>query len=96
MTDTDARRLLAALAGDGGAAEAERRPTRNGTEYRTLIDRAVAATEDFESATAFLAEHDLTALEDAVERADADLSARGESGREALERFRGLRDAAVE
>lgn len=95
MTDTDARRLLAVLAGDGDAAEADRRPAMTGTEYRALIDRATAATEDLESATKFIAEHDLTALEDAIERAESDLSAHGESGRDALDQLRELQSAAV-
>ena len=93
MAETDARQFLAALAG--------RTADRTGDEiaatdasYGSPIERAVAATEGFESATVFLAAHDLDDLEDAVERAENDLSARAEEGRGALETLRRLRTAA--
>lgn len=95
MADTDARRLLAALAREGAGQEREEPKDRVASGYREHIDRAVAATEDLESATAFLAEHDLSELNAAVERAETDLSTRAESGRDALERLRDFRDAAV-
>lgn len=95
MVDTDARRLLAALASTTPPDGSEDRVTTTATDYRNPIDRAIDATEDLDAATAFLADNDLAELEAAIERAHRDLSSRAEEGRAALERLREFRRAAL-
>lgn len=95
MTEPDARRLLAALAGRNETADESGRSAGDGSSYREIIDEATSATENFESAAAFLADHDLEELDDAIERAGTDLSARADKGREALGALRRLRAAAA-
>lgn len=94
MVERDARQLLAALAGDESVDGSERACRGSDGAYRDVIDRATEATSDLDAATTFVAEYDLEDLEGAVERAEADLSKRGEAGRAALDAFRRLRMAA--
>lgn len=95
MVETDTRRLLAALAGGGSAEDPDRCAATAPTDYRDRIDRAIAATEDLDAATAFLAENDLEDLESAIERAERDVSSRVGAGREAFERLREFRRVAT-
>lgn len=95
MADTDARRLLAALAGDAPAEESTGHIALESTDYREPIDRAIAATEDLDAATTFLADADFTDLEAAIERAERDMSSRADEGRETLAQLREFRQAAL-
>lgn len=96
MVETDTRRLLAALAGDGSVEDSEECVATAPTDYRECIDRAIAATEDVDAATTFLADTDLGDLEAALDRAEQDLSSRADEGRTALERLREFRRVAID
>jgi hypothetical protein len=89
---TDAKRTLASLARTGDAADGERETAP--VDYRSIIQQATAATDSLERAAAFRADVGLDALETAVERAEAEVSACAEDGRAALEAFRAFEVAA--
>lgn len=63
-------------------------------EYRRIIDRASAATEDIELAAEFLDSNGLERLHDAVDRAEREVSGVATEGRDALEAFERFRLAA--
>lgn len=102
MTETErAKAALAALAdgetrraprkaSDGQAADEQPQPT----DYRAVIERAVAATEDVDAAAAFVESVGLDGLERAVERAEREVSGLADDGREALATFEAYRVAA--
>jgi len=62
--------------------------------YQRVIERAVAATEDVEAAAEFVDDIGLDRLEDAVDRAEHEVSGLAEDGREALVTFERFRVAA--
>jgi hypothetical protein len=63
-------------------------------EYRLVIERAVAATEDIDAAAAFVESVGLDRLEAAVETAEREVSGLVAEGREALVTFERFRVAA--
>ena len=105
---TDSKQVKSALAAlaDGEArasSPAERdartageRPEATGpaTDYRTVIERAVAATDDLDAAASFVESVGLDGLERAVERAEREVSGLAADGREALATFERFRVAA--
>ena len=62
--------------------------------YREIIERAVAATEDLDEAVEFVDTVGLDRLEAAVERAEHEVSGLADDGREALATFERFRVAA--
>ncbi|MDS0281154.1 hypothetical protein [Haloarcula onubensis] len=63
-------------------------------DYRTVIERAVTATEDLDSAAAFVESVGLDGLEEAVRQAEREVSGLADDGREALATFERFRVAA--
>jgi len=68
--------------------------TDEGTAYRTVIERAVAATDDLDAAAEFVDSVGLDRLESAVETAEHEVSGLAEDGRAALATFERFRIAA--
>ncbi|MDS0257930.1 hypothetical protein NDI56_00745 [Haloarcula sp. S1CR25-12] len=62
--------------------------------YRTVIQRAVAATDDLDAAAEFVESVGLERLEAAVETAEHEVSGLADDGREALAAFERFRVAA--
>jgi hypothetical protein len=101
MTDSDrAKAALAALA-DGDTDEepspvTDQPPPAAGdnADYRRVIERASRATEDVDAAAEFVEAVGLERLEAAVERADREVSALADEGRDALATFERFRVAA--
>lgn|GEM_PF-997320 len=65
------------------------------TDYRAVIERAVAATEDVEAAAAFVDSVGLDRLEAAVSAAEREVSGLAADGRAALATFERFRAAAA-
>jgi len=107
VTENDqVKAALAALAEgesrDAAPAQSNDSPTKRTmsdlaaprVEYRRIIDRASAATDDIELAAEFVDSTGLDRLHDAVERAEQEVSGAAAEGREALEAFERFRLAA--
>ena len=80
--------------GDETGASARPACGADPADYRTVIERAVAATEDIEAAAAFVESVGLDGLESAVEQAEREVSGLAAEGREALATFERYRVAA--
>ena len=80
-----------------GGTTAEVTPERDdgATDYRTIIERAVDATEDVEAAAAFVESVGLDRLEAAVETAEHEVSGLAADGRAALAAFERFRAVAA-
>lgn len=87
-SDTDG-----ATAKDGATATATPTGAEN-DDYRRIIDRAAAATDDVELAAEFVESTGVERLREAVERAEQEVSGRATAGREALDAFERYRLAA--
>ncbi|WP_276270870.1 hypothetical protein [Haloarcula litorea] len=112
MTDPDrARAALAGLATGEFATQAEPEPPSGAADrptdaqptggqstgdYRAVVERAAAATEELSAAAAFVEEVGLDDLERAVERAEREVSGVAADGRRALDAFRRYREVAGE
>jgi len=79
---------------DGTAGQTSPGQDDVAVEYRRVIERAVAATDDIEAAAAFVESVGLDGLERAVERAEREVSGLAADGREALATFERYRTAA--
>jgi len=93
MASDDARTVLGRLAGAHAGEDGSEEATP-ATDYGVTIERATAALDDLDAAAAFVADGGLHRLEEAVERAEVDLSDRATAGRETLRQFRALKAAA--
>jgi len=80
---------------DGTASETASERVDASADYRAVIERARAATEDIEAAAAFVGEVGLDRLEEAVAQAELEVSGLAEDGRAALETFERFRAAAA-
>jgi len=106
VTDSDqVKAALAALAAGDGDASVTDEPAsaRTGSgavvsdehaEYRQIIDRATAATDDIEAAAEFVDSTGLDQLREAVNRAEREVSGLATEGRAALDAFERYRLAA--
>ncbi|WP_262175708.1 hypothetical protein [Haloarcula laminariae] len=84
-------RSAAPAVGDAETDDEHRAPA----DYRSVIERATAATEDVDAAAAFVESVGLERLERAVERAERGVSGLADDGREALAAFERFRVAAA-
>lgn len=94
MASDQAKRVLARLAGNHSTEVAEESTPPTATGYGGVIEEATAALEDIEAAAEFVDEGGIERLEDAVERAESDLSERAREGRETLRTYRTFRAVA--
>jgi len=96
VTDRDAvAAALTELADERDGNDGLRSTDAGDGDYRRIIERAAAATDDIEAAARFRTEVGLDRLRDAVERADREVSGCAETGREALAAFEAFRAAAT-
>lgn len=91
--------------GDSGETDPPRAPSHEDVperlpsgacadDYRAVIERASAATDDLDAAAAFTEEIGVDALDAAVQQAEREVSALADDGRAARSAFRRYRDAA--
>lgn len=81
---------------DETASQADSERADVSADYRAVIERAQAATEDIEVAAAFVESGGLERLEQAVTQAEREVSGLAEDGRAALATFERFRAAAAE
>lgn len=96
MTDRDAVAAALTELADGQDGDAASGPAgTDEMDYRQVIARAAAATDDVEAAAQFRSEVGLDRLREAIERADREVSECAEAGREALAAFEAFQAAAT-
>jgi len=81
---------------DGTASQAAPERADASADYRAVIKRAQAATEEIEAAAEFVESGGLDRLEEAVTEAEREVSGLAEDGRTALATFERFRVAAAE
>jgi hypothetical protein len=69
--------------------------TGGDADYRTVIERAIEATDDLDEAVAFVQTFGVGRLEAAVAQAEHEVSGLADEGRATLRAFRRYRDAAA-
>jgi hypothetical protein len=90
---------LAAETGNSCVGPTTTAPSGQPADYRAVIERAVAATDDLDAAADFVDSVGLDRLDSAVRSAEREVSGLADDGREALatyERFRIAAEGPVE
>ncbi|NLV13750.1 hypothetical protein [Haloarcula argentinensis] len=81
--------------GGSSAGRMEAHETGGDAGYRTVIERAIRATDDLDEAVAFVETVGVGGLEAAVAQAEHEVSGLADEGQAALRAFRRYRDAAA-